>query len=229
MTFSPLSSSLSPWSTLIFFFFPQSFHLSQYLRLHRPKAGKSNSEDFTWGKLQDGAGSAITVTAVAKVEAEILHTWRWSSLWRHCSSVAMLVGSHLKRPDGGRVSEWVESLSRVRLFATPWTVAYQASPSMGFSRQQYWSGLPFPSPDREVRSHLNFADRRALGSRNKLIFPFFTCGWICFPFSKHLIDPERIFFTRIHGKWPKYMMHYFPNFQMENCLCHSPWLHMKWS
>ena len=37
-------------------------------------------------------------------------------------------------------------LSRVRLFATPWTVAYQASPSMGFSRQEYWSGLPFPSP-----------------------------------------------------------------------------------
>ena len=37
-------------------------------------------------------------------------------------------------------------LSHVRLFATPWTVAYQASPSMGFSRQEYWSGLPFPSP-----------------------------------------------------------------------------------
>ena len=39
-----------------------------------------------------------------------------------------------------------QSLSCVRLFATPWTVAYQASPSMGFSRQEYWSGLPFPSP-----------------------------------------------------------------------------------
>ena len=41
----------------------------------------------------------------------------------------------------------MKSLSRVRLFATPWTVAYQASPSMGFSRQEYyWSVLPFPSP-----------------------------------------------------------------------------------
>ena len=40
----------------------------------------------------------------------------------------------------------VKSLSRVRLFATPWTVAYQAPPSTGFSRQEYWSGLPFPSP-----------------------------------------------------------------------------------
>ena len=42
------------------------------------------------------------------------------------------------------VSE-VKSLSRVRLFATPWTVAYQTPPSMGFSRQEYWSGVPFPS------------------------------------------------------------------------------------
>ena len=39
----------------------------------------------------------------------------------------------------------VKSLSCVRLFVTPWTVAYQASLSMGFSRQEYWSGLPFPS------------------------------------------------------------------------------------
>ena len=41
----------------------------------------------------------------------------------------------------------VKSLSRVRLFATPWTAAYQAPPSMGFSRQEYWSGLPLPSLD----------------------------------------------------------------------------------
>ena len=40
----------------------------------------------------------------------------------------------------------VKSLSRVRLFVTPWTVAHQAPPSMGISRQEYWSGLPFPSP-----------------------------------------------------------------------------------
>ena len=37
-------------------------------------------------------------------------------------------------------------LSRVRLLATPWTAAYQALPSMGFSRQEYWSGVPLPSP-----------------------------------------------------------------------------------
>ena len=40
----------------------------------------------------------------------------------------------------------VKSLIRVRFLATPWTAAYQAPPSMGFSRQQYWSGVPVPSP-----------------------------------------------------------------------------------
>ena len=40
----------------------------------------------------------------------------------------------------------VKSFSRVQLFATPWTTAYQAPPSMGFSRQEYWSGLPLSSP-----------------------------------------------------------------------------------
>ena len=40
----------------------------------------------------------------------------------------------------------VKSLSRVWLLATPWTAAYQAPPSMGFSRQEYWGGVPLPSP-----------------------------------------------------------------------------------
>ena len=49
-------------------------------------------------------------------------------------------------PAGPRGWSEVKSLSRVRLFATLWTVAYQAPPSTGFSRQEYWSGLLFPSP-----------------------------------------------------------------------------------
>ena len=40
----------------------------------------------------------------------------------------------------------VKSLSWIQLFGTPWTAAYQAPPSVGFSRQEYWSGLPLPSP-----------------------------------------------------------------------------------
>ena len=42
----------------------------------------------------------------------------------------------------------VKSLSHVRLLATPWTAAHQAPPSTGFSRQEYWSGVPLPSPDK---------------------------------------------------------------------------------
>ena len=54
----------------------------------------------------------------------------------------------LKKVRNRRKSKFslVQLLSRVRLFATPWTVAYQAPLSMGFSRQEYWSGLPCPSP-----------------------------------------------------------------------------------
>ena len=44
-------------------------------------------------------------------------------------------------------SEKVKLLNCVQLFVTPWTLAYHAPPSMGFSRQEYWSGLPFPSPE----------------------------------------------------------------------------------
>ena len=67
----------------------------------------------------------------------------------------------------------VKSLSPVRLFVTPWTVAYQAPPSMRSSRQGYWSGLPFPSlgdlpnPGTEPRSLALQAD--SLGS------PFSDC------------------------------------------------------
>ena len=45
----------------------------------------------------------------------------------------------------------VKSLSRVRLLATPWTAAYQAPPSMGFSSQEYWSGVPLPSPSKRAQ------------------------------------------------------------------------------
>ena len=49
-----------------------------------------------------------------------------------------------------KVKVKVRSLSRVQLLATPWTAAYQAPRSMGFSRQEYWSGVPLPSPIRSM-------------------------------------------------------------------------------
>ena len=71
-----------------------------------------------------------------------------------------LLGSSVSGILQARILEWVaisfsnawkwrvkvKSLSRARLLATPWTAAYQAPPSMGFSRQEYWSGVPLPSP-----------------------------------------------------------------------------------
>ena len=74
----------------------------------------------------------------------------------------------------------VKSLSHVRLFATPWTVAYQASPSMGFSRQEYWSGLLFPSPgdlpDPGIEHRFPALQADALMFRSKYIIQSFT--WV---------------------------------------------------
>ena len=58
---------------------------------------------------------------------------------------------NIKRFLESRKKVEVKSLSCVRLFATPWTVAHQVPPSMGFFRQEYWSGLPFPSPGESSR------------------------------------------------------------------------------
>ena len=55
--------------------------------------------------------------------------------------------------NAGKWKVKVKSLSRVRPSATPWTAAFQASPSMGFSRQEYWSGVPLPSPNDNFRNN----------------------------------------------------------------------------
>ena len=56
--------------------------------------------------------------------------------------------------NAGKWKVKVKLFSRVRLLVTPWTAAYQAPPSMGFSRQEYWSGLPLPSPMQESESEV---------------------------------------------------------------------------
>ena len=62
----------------------------------------------------------------------------------------------------------VKLLSLLRLFETPWTVAYQASPSMGFSRQEYWSGLPLPSPGESSQPRDRTQVSRIAGGRFNL-------------------------------------------------------------
>ena len=64
----------------------------------------------------------------------------------------------------------VKSLSRVRLLATPWTAAHQAPPSMWFSRQEFWSGVPLPSPNR-------YAAAAAAAAANSLQ----SCPTLCDP------------------------------------------------
>ena len=106
----------------------------------------------------------------------------------------------------------VKLLSRVWLFATPWTVTYQAPLSMGFSRQESWSGLPFPSPGDlpdpgiEPRSPTLQAD--ALPSEPPS-YPYFLFSWILhlfgciLPFSSCLF---LLFFPQllVKASQPKY-------------------------
>ena len=64
----------------------------------------------------------------------------------------------------------VKSRSRVQLLATPWTAAYQAPPSMGFSRQEYWSGVPLPSP----KTLTSISQKQDFESVNTLHIYFYT-------------------------------------------------------
>ena len=62
------------------------------------------------------------------------------------TKIVILFFNDKNKPNSIKVKVNVKSLSHIRLFATLWTVAYQAPLPMGFSRQEYWCGLPFPSP-----------------------------------------------------------------------------------
>ena len=80
----------------------------------------------------------------------------------------------------------VKSLSLVQLLATPWTAAYQAPPSMGFSRQEYWSGVPLPSPSPQllvtISILVSYQAYRHQGLRN-------CCSFVLdFSFSRKLRD-----------------------------------------
>ena len=85
----------------------------------------------------------------------------------------------------------VKSLSRVWLFATPWTVAHQAPPSMGFSRQEYWSGLPFlspgdlPNPGIEPRSPTLQVDALTSEPPGRLCVGLLQWWRICLKCRKH--------------------------------------------
>ena len=66
----------------------------------------------------------------------------------------------------------VKSLSHVGLFVTPWTAAHQAPPSVGFSRQEYWSGVPLPSPSVKHLTLINFKTVNYPERKHKIFKPF---------------------------------------------------------
>ena len=88
----------------------------------------------------------------------------------------------------------VKSLSPVRLLATPWTTAYQAPPSMGFSRQEYWSGVPLPSP-MVLQLAINSKLSHSIGGREgRRWMEVFIPMWILRP---PLLHPNCLF--RVSG------------------------------
>ena len=76
----------------------------------------------------------------------------WVVAQPHKGTDCALCSNVVGPKDRHRLKSEVKSLSRVRLFATPWTAAHQAPLSMGFSRQEYWSGVPLPSPTDRSKS-----------------------------------------------------------------------------
>ena len=85
----------------------------------------------------------------------------------------------------------VKLLSRVRIFATPWIVTYQASPSIGFSRQEYWSGVPLSSPNMLSKVVITFLRRSKClliscsdsGAQKNKVWHCFHCFPISFSWS----------------------------------------------
>ena len=112
----------------------------------------------------------------------------------------------------------VKSLSRVRLLATPWTAAHQAPPSMGFSRQEYWTGVPLPSSS-VTQSHPTICDPmdcstpgfptpRAYSNScpsNQWCHPTISFSVIPLP-SSSIIPSIRVFYGEsvLRIRWPKY-------------------------
>ena len=126
--------------------------MSDSVRPHRRQPSRLRPSWDSPGK-NTGVGCYFLLQCMkVKSESEVA---QWC-LTLHNPMDCSLPGSSIRGIFQARVLEWVaiafskkvkvKSLSSVRLFATLWAVAYQAPPSMGFSRQEYWSELPVPSP-----------------------------------------------------------------------------------
>ena len=117
-----------------------------------------------------------------------------------------------------KVKSQSKSLSRARLLVTPWTAAYQAPPAMGFSRQEYWSGSPLPSPTEERTQLQNW--RKGIYSpclymvshthKPEKVFKlswnsnFHKINWqILIVFGSHIWDQKKVFFQTLQRSMAK--------------------------
>ena len=134
----------------IYFHHSVNFHFrnKQLFIVHRKDNGRYNDPLFSPSTVQFFFKNSL-----------LFEAFKWLSFKYHSKSLWSILGQSQyltfpKHTDWVRkrwmCSYWwseVKSLSCIRLFATPWTVAYHAPPSMGFSRQEYWSRLSFPSSE----------------------------------------------------------------------------------
>ena len=112
--------------------------------MDRPGDGRSGVEIYTSPKLALSLSSSVGQDKLTFQCLDLLIHEMWVKYLPHY--VAKLDNLYEEDEPCQVTTSEVKSLSRVQLFATRRTVVYQAPLSMGFSRQEYWSGLPFPSP-----------------------------------------------------------------------------------
>ena len=106
-----------------------------------PFSGLSCNQHLLIFPLRIGQSSQVSLRVILDYIPDILNSmlWVWILIKSFCKCWSLGLFVWVKWSE-------VKSFSRVRLFATPWTVVYQAPPSTRFFRQEYWSRLPFPSP-----------------------------------------------------------------------------------
>ena len=95
-----------------------------------------------------------------------------------------------------------KSLSRVWPSATPWTAAYQAPPSMGYSRQEYWSGLPLPSPHNAIQAYLLLLSPTPRTSAQDIVQGLLVCQEWAFK-GLLTIGLSIVNISRKFSKWPQ--------------------------
>ena len=137
-------------------------------------------------------------------------------LFIHSSSIQLLIHPSSVDPSicpPNRLG-MCQSLSRVRRFATPWTVARQAPPCMGFSRQERWSGLPFPPPGVFLTQ----------GLKSGLLLSSLSIHTYIYPST--YIHASIYLSVRLHSNYPSTHLSLYPSICISICLCIHTCTHM---